>query len=265
MAIVALVLLGLCFGSFVNALVWRVHKRRDMVRERSECTHCHHVLAWYDLIPVLSWAMLRGKCRYCHKPIDDTPLVELAVALLWAISYLVWPYTLMSSAQWALFGLWLVALVALVALADYDIRWGLLPDVMVWPLAAVGAAIGWLRFAVVERQSLDGALLTMGTGVLVIAGLYGALYYFSRGRYVGFGDVKLNIFIGLVTGWQGALVALMAANLLGTLWVVPGLVTRRLTRSSRVPFGPFLIIGCIIAVLWGNQLIQWYIRSFLPL
>ena len=75
-------MVGLAFGSFVNALVWRIRHKRDFVSERSECTHCHHVLAWNDLIPVLSWLMLRGKCRYCHKKIDDSPVVEVTTAAL---------------------------------------------------------------------------------------------------------------------------------------------------------------------------------------
>ncbi|MFZ1812597.1 MAG: prepilin peptidase, partial [Candidatus Saccharimonadales bacterium] len=133
-SVIVLGLLGLCFGSFVNALVWRIRKKRDIVRERSECTHCHHILAWYDLVPVVSYLLLRGRCRYCRKPIDDTPLTELATALLFVISYLAWPYQLATVADWSLVVLWLVLLVGLVALADYDIRWYLLPDVIVFPL-----------------------------------------------------------------------------------------------------------------------------------
>lgn len=265
MEILLLSLLGLCFGSFVNALVWRIKKKRDIVHERSECTHCHHILAWFDLVPVLSWLMLRGRCRYCHKRIDDTPLVELVVAVLFVVSYVAWPYAMNESVSWWLLGMWLMALVALVALADYDIRWKLLPDAIVFPLIGLGAVIGYLRFGVLEGLGAGEALLEMVGGVSVIAGLYFVLYYVSKGKWVGFGDVKLSIFIGLVLGWQGAIVALFAANLLGTIWVLPGLLSRRLSRTAQIPFGPFLIAACIVTFLWGAQLIKWYLQSVISL
>src|SRR4029079_16791155 len=94
MILFLLVVFGLVFGSFINALVWRLHAGRDWVKERSECTHCHHPLAPKDLVPVISWLWLRGRCRYCHKPIDDSPLVELAVPFLFVLSYCFWPMPL---------------------------------------------------------------------------------------------------------------------------------------------------------------------------
>src|SRR5688572_14187716 len=101
MIVVVLIAFGLIFGSFINALVWRLHEGRDWVRERSECLQCHHQLAPKDLIPVLSWLLLRGKCRYCHKPIPDSPLVELAVPALFVTSYFFWPVDLAGSAWFA--------------------------------------------------------------------------------------------------------------------------------------------------------------------
>src|SRR5690606_23636863 len=89
--ILALIVSGLILGSFVNAFVWRLHEKKDWVGGRSECPHCHHKLAPKDLVPVLSWLSLGGKCRYCHKPIPDSPLVELAVPVLFVLSYIFWP------------------------------------------------------------------------------------------------------------------------------------------------------------------------------
>ncbi|MFZ1812433.1 MAG: A24 family peptidase, partial [Candidatus Saccharimonadales bacterium] len=106
---------------------------------------------------------------------------------------------------------------------------------------------------------------TMVGGVAIIAGLYALLYAVSSGKWVGFGDVKLNVGLGLIVGWQGALVVVFLANLIGMLVILPGLVTKRLTKTSRIPFGPFLITACIVTVLWGEQLINWYIHSFLSL
>lgn len=264
LVISAFVLVGLCFGSFVNALVWRLHAGRNFVSERSECTHCHHVLGWYDLVPLLSWLWLRGRCRYCHRVIDDSPVVELAGAALFVVSYLVWPYGFASSLAIGLFVLWLVAVVILLALADYDVRWQLLPDVMVFPLVVLAGVIGVMRSAL-EGLPWGWAVGDMLLGVAVIAGLYYALYHVSHHRWVGFGDVKLGVAIGLALGGQGALVALFAANLLGTAWVLPGLMIGRLTRRSRVPFGPFLIAGWLVAMLWGHAIVAWYLQPLILL
>lgn len=259
-----LALLGLCFGSFINALVWRIRHKRDMLRERSECTHCHHILAWYDLIPVLSWLSLGGKCRYCRKPIDDSPIVEVVTGLLFVISYLVWPYG-MTNWGLLLFGLWLVALVLMIALTVYDLKWYLLPNAMVYPLIALGVVIGYIRFAVIEGLGLGTTAMSMLGGVLVIAGLYWLLHQISAGKWVGFGDVRLSVFIGLILGWQGALLALFAANVIGCLIVLPGLLMKKLSPKSKIPFGPFLISACIVAFLWGKPVIDWYVKSVIGL
>lgn len=260
MEIIILTIVGLCLGSFINALVWRIRHKRDMWRERSECTHCHHKLAWYDLLPVVSWLSLGGRCRYCRKVIDDNPLVELITPALFLVSYVAWPYG-WSAWGWALFGLWMAAVVVMIALTVYDLRWFLLPDRMTFPLMAVGAAIGAVKFGLIEQSGVVAALMTMTGGVVIIAGLYGGLYYISKGKWVGFGDVKLAVFIGLVLGWQGALLGLFIANLAGCLVVLPGLLSGRLTRKSKVPFGPFLIIGCMTAFLWGGTIIEWYLKN----
>lgn len=255
-----LILLGLCFGSFVNALVWRLHKKRNFVTERSECTHCHHVLAWNDLIPVVSWLSLRGKCRYCKKPIEDTPLTEISVALLFTGSYVVWPYGF-EAAGILLFVLWAVALVWMAALSLYDARWMLLPDKLNIPFIFLGVVIGGVRFVGVEHLSFEAAAWEMILGIGMIAGLYGLLYGVSKGAWIGFGDVKLALFIGAVLGWQQALLALLLANICALLLVLPQLMQRKLSTKAHVPFGPFLLLGCVLAFLIGEPIISWYLSG----
>lgn len=251
-------LIGLCFGSFVNALVWRLRKKRDFVKERSECTHCHHVLAWYDLIPVLSWLMLRGRCRYCHKKIDDSPLTEIGVALAFAVSYLWWPLGF-SAAGWALFALWLVALVLLAALFLYDCKWFLLPNVLMFPLIGIGVVWAVVYYVFIAPEPLLAILQNVALGLASVAGLYGALHYVSKGEWVGFGDVKLGVFMGLILGWQQGLLAVMLANVIAFLVIIPGLLSGKMTRKTRIPFGPFLILATGIALLFGERLIAGYI------
>jgi len=119
--LVALFVLGLVFGSFVNALIWRVHKKKDIISGRSQCVKCGHRLAAKDLVPVLSWLALRGRCRYCKKPISwQYPIVEIALGLVFAASYHFWPVTL-SGGQWLLFVTWLTVSVGLLAAGDAQV------------------------------------------------------------------------------------------------------------------------------------------------
>lgn len=247
---------GAAMGSFAGAVAWRLEKKRDFVRERSECEHCHHQLAWYDLIPLFSWLSLRGRCRYCHKPIGiSAPLLEVGLGLAFAISLLVWPYG-WSALAIALFVIWLVALTLLAILFVYDMRHSLLPDVLIWPLAALGVIL-FVILMILQGAPLSRWLLEALLALIPVSGVYWVLHRLSDGRWVGFGDVKLGLFIGLALGWQGALLVLMLANYLGLFWVLPGLLSRKLDRSSHMPFGPFLIVATYIVFLWGQPLLAW--------
>src|SRR5574337_1009102 len=148
--------LGLCFGSFVNALVWRLRQTElkaqsskpkaknsqfpipnsqfSILTGRSVCPRCHHELAWYDLIPLLSWLFLRGRCRYCHRPISwQYPLVEATMAAVFVISYFYWSGGIFGVGDWLLFITWLAASVGLMALLVYDLRWMILSDRLIYP------------------------------------------------------------------------------------------------------------------------------------
>lgn len=256
--IIILTILGICLGSFVNAAVWRIKVKKDIVHDRSECIHCHHKLAAIDLIPVLSWVLLRGKCRYCKKPISaQYPIVELLVMLYFVGSYLLWPTSLDSSYAWIDFILWLSYGVGLAILFVYDLKWYLLPDKVVWPLVFLGA-VDFINMALWQQWSLPQFLTELVLAVVAIGGVYYVLYFLSGGKGVGFGDVKLGLFMGLALGWQAALVCLFLANIIGFLAIVPGLISGKLKRGSRIPFGPFLIIGFILAGIWGQAFFDWY-------
>lgn len=253
---VYLALLGAVMGSFVGAVAWRLEMGRDFVRERSECEHCHHVLAWYDLVPVFSWLWLRGKCRYCRKTIGVSALLlELGLGLAFAVSFVVWPYG-WGALGVALFIVWLASLVLLAILFIYDVRHSLLPDVLIWPLTAFGV-IGFGLLMQLQAVPYAQWPLEALLALLPITGVYGLIYMVSGGRWIGFGDVKLGIFIGLILGWQGALLALLVANYLGFFWILPALLRGKLDRSARLPFGPFLIMATVIVFLWGRLLFDW--------
>lgn len=245
---------GAALGSFAGAVAWRLSKKRDFVRERSECEHCHHQLAWYDLIPLVSWLGLRGKCRYCRKPIGVSALaLEVGLGLAVVVSLLVWPYG-WGTLGTVMFVLWLVALTLLTILFVYDMRHSLLPDVLIWPLAVLGVAI-FIMLMALQGTPLERWLMEAVFALIPVSGVYWVLHKVSDGRWVGFGDVKLGLFIGFVLGWQGALMALLLANYLGLIWVLPGLLSRKLDRSSHMPFGPFLIVATYLVFLWGQPLL----------
>jgi prepilin signal peptidase PulO-like enzyme (type II secretory pathway) len=260
---VFLTFVGMAFGSFIDAITWRIHTKRNFVSDRSECEHCHHKLGVWDLIPVVSWVLLKGKCRYCGHPISKlSPIVELAMGLLFLLSFLVWPFGFETWQGVALFGLWLVYLVMLGILLVYDLRWMLLPDVIVIPLIALGLIDAGLRVSFATEAGIQMYASHVVLGVAAMAGVYWALYTFSKGKWVGYGDVKLAIFMGVVLGWEKTLLVLMLANVIGLLVVLPGLFSRKLTAKSHVPFGPFMIIAFVIAGLFGDAIIEWYLNSF---
>ena len=272
MIIAILVLLGLCFGSFVNALVWRMHQQNKLdksskqnasskysiVHGRSMCTHCGHELHAKDLLPVISWLTLGGKCRYCGKQIHwQYPAVELVTAAQFVVSYVMWPEGL-EGIEIGVFGLWLVAMVGFMALIVYDLRWMLLPNKIVFPLYGAGGAVVALR--IIQEASVTPLLSAIG-GVLVGGGIFYALFQVSKGRWIGGGDVKLGFLLGALVGSPVlALFMLFVASTLGTLFAVPLMATKKAHRGTRIPFGPFLIIATIITVLAGQSIIDWYLE-----
>jgi prepilin signal peptidase PulO-like enzyme (type II secretory pathway) len=261
MILVVLGVFGLVFGSFVNALVWRLHQKRDFLRERSECTHCHHVLAAKDLIPVVSWLMLRGRCRYCHKKIDDTPVVELATALLFLGSYVAWPYAMHGEGLFR-FILWLVFLIGFMALIDYDIRWYLLPNKIVYPYIGL-ATLQVIILATVFHGGIH-QVLGSAIGALLISGVFWVLFQMSSGKWIGGGDVKLGVILGFLAGGAiDSLLLLFIASLAGTLAALPLLLMGKAKRRMQLPFGPFLIIGMIAVQLFGAAIITWYTNHLL--
>ncbi|MDB5187308.1 MAG: putative Prepilin peptidase [Candidatus Saccharibacteria bacterium] len=284
--VIILTVFGLMLGSFAGATVWRIRARqladdkaagedydkkeyvkllpltKSSVRtDRSRCLHCEHPLAWYDLLPLVSWIGLRGKCRYCRAKIGwFEPLMEIGLALFFVVSYLAWPVPLDSVMDAFSFILWLIAGILLIILFAYDLKWFLLPDVIVFPLIAVGVIMTGAKVA--TASNVTGVLIDVAVSVTILSGLYYVLHKVSKGQWIGFGDVKLGLGLGLLLAdWHLAFIALFAANLLGCLIVIPGMLAGKLTRTSRVPFGPLLIAGAVIAMLYGPTLVMAYFSA----
>jgi leader peptidase (prepilin peptidase)/N-methyltransferase len=284
MIVAILIVVGLALGSFVNALIWRIHeqaelshklekgkkltkaekersKRLSIVKGHSMCLRCGHQLAVKDLVPVISWLSLRGRCRYCSARIPDTPLAELLVPLVFVISYLWWPLVLQGSIAILVFLGWLAAMVIFVALTLYDFRWFILPDRMVFPLVGISALTLVLEASLLPQswQALSGGLW----GILVIAGLFYGLFVLSDGRWIGGGDVKLGVALGLLVGGPvKGLLVIFLASVFGLLSALPDIVRGKAGGSTKLPFGPFLLLGTFIAFLFGDSLVNWYLSWF---
>lgn len=274
MVIAILLLLGLALGSFTNALVWRIHeqskrgkkrpnKKLSILTGRSMCTNCGHQLSAADLIPVFSWTALRGKCRYCSKPIGwQYPVVELVTVVLFLASYVYWPYDLALVSSVFLFAFWLVFLVGFMALMVYDLKWYLLPDRVVYPLIGL-AMIQTIAVALFFGGNWQ-MLLNAFLAVLASAGVFYAIYTFSGGKWIGGGDVKLAVVLGLLLGTAPiALLMIFVSSVLGTAIAIPLLVSGKADRTSHIPYGPFLIIATIICYLFGKSILAWYQMSFI--
>jgi len=224
--------------------------------------HCHHTLAWYDLLPVVSWLSLRGRCRYCQKAVSwQYPVVELLTAATFIGSYMAWPYG-WDGAGITPFGLWLVFLVGFMALAVYDLRWMELPNRLVYPLIVLAVVQVLVKAA--AYQDLQSAVAGAFWGFLVIGGLFYALFQISGGKWIGGGDVKLAFMIGpLVGGPVASLLVIFLASCLGSLVSLPLIARKSLKATSRIPFGPFLLAATVVVYTYGDRIADWYTSMFL--
>lgn len=287
-----LVLLGLTFGSFVNALVWRLHEKEQRAESaesekeesrnkpssqplalnsdelsiwkgRSMCPNCRHALAGKDLVPVLSWVELRGRCRYCSQKISwQYPLVELLTAGLFTASYIWWP-TSFNTQGIINFSLWLAVIVGFVALTVYDFRWMTLPNKIIFPLIGITAVVEAVNLVFYGGTAHDVAQLILA--IVIASGFFYLIYQVSKGAWIGGGDIKLGFLIGLLlpTAWL-AYLTLFFASLVGSAAILPGLMlSKKITRTSHIPFGPFLIISTIIVKLFGVSIIDYYKNKYL--
>jgi leader peptidase (prepilin peptidase) / N-methyltransferase len=262
-------LFGVLIGSFLNVVVYRVPAGMSLSTPASACPKCGAAIKPYDNIPLLSWLMLRGKCRNCHTGISARyPLVELGTAMLFAIVGLYFAGQIVSAhlAPVAIaHGVTLIAFLYLgaisVALAIIDTETRRLPNRIVLPAYIVGALL------LTVSAVLDGdfeALLRAGIGLAALWLAY-AIMWFAYPKGMGFGDVKLAGVLGLFlgfSGWGPLIVGAFAAFILGGLFGVIVMIVRRGGRKTGIPFGPWMLLGAWIGIFFGTQIWGGYLSLF---
>lgn len=247
-------LIGICIGSFINVAIDRIPHGKSIVYGRSQCDFCKHQLAWYDLVPIFSYLFLLGKCRYCHKKLSlQYPVVELLVGLLAVFIYLFQqPMTLN---DFAVYTLDTALFVVAFALTIMDIKYHILSDIL---LITFGGFL-FIKFLFEDPGSL---LLRLGFGLLAALPIL-ALYVFTKGRGMGFGDVKLVFLLGFLLGFPMSFVMYYVAFLTGAVWgVILILSGKKSLKGSAIAFGPFLFLGAFIALIWGYTVWHYLLTFF---
>jgi len=243
----ACVLLGLVFGSFANVLVYRIPRGESIAYPASHCPSCGHTLAWYENIPLVSWLVLKGHCRHCDVAIPVRyPLLEFALSVTWG--YLAWHF------GWSMeLAMSLVLSQMLWVLTWIDLETGLLPNAITFPGIAAGIIFGMISGHL--QDSVIGAVAGYGVFWLVAR-----MFLMLTGREgMGYGDFKLLAMLGAFLGWQALPFLIFLASFCGALvGSVYLLLTRKHVRAQ-IPFGPYLAASGMIWLLWGSDLLSWYL------
>ena len=242
---------GLLVGSFLNVVAYRVPRGESVVRPRSRCPGCGTEIGARDNVPVLSWLLLRGRCRHCSEPISIRyPAVELLTAVVFVV------LTISIGITWELPAYLYLGAVG-VALAVIDLDTHKLPDVLTYPSMVVGGVL--LLLPAIADGSWDAYLRALLGGLALCAFYFVLVLIYPKG--MGLGDVKLAAVLGLYLGWLGWSYVLIGGFLgfaLGALVSIPLMLFKRAGRKTKIPFGPFMLAGALIAIVWGSEIWDWY-------
>ncbi len=248
---VIIFIFGLAIGSFMNALIYRLYNQKPIVGNvRSECPHCGHVLAWRDLIPILSFIMLIGRCRYCKKKISwQYPLVEITTAVLFVFAFSYLGFSSYSTNQLLKVLNYWVILFALLFIFVYDLKYFLVEDVVVIPVAILSLIVNIIIGGTIWKLLLAGAAAAL---------FFLFQYLITKGRGIGLGDTRIGLFMGFALSWPNIIVAIFFAYSIGLVVSLFLLLTRKRKVGAQMPFGPFLTMGTFIALFWADSIIKWY-------
>jgi len=246
---VLIFILGLIVGSFSNVCIYRIPRNESIIYPASHCPKCRSKIKPVDNIPLLSYILLKGRCRNCKSKISiQYPVVEFLSGLIYLIIYLVYGLSVQTL-------IYIILSSALIIVAFIDLNEQIVPDVMSLP----GIVIGFiLSFFVPYISFINSALgVVVGGGIILVIGLTGSVIF--KKEAMGGGDVKLAAMIGAFLGWRYIIISLFLGFFLGALAGIFLIMTKIKSREDVVPFGPFIVLGSFITLLWGEKIITWYI------
>ena len=257
-----LFMLGASFGSFLSVVIYRLHaKKKGIVFGHSICPECKFELEFVDMIPVFSYALLRGKCRKCKKTIPGQYLLlELSCGLLFVAIYFLYPFLTFAGDSVTFAGEMFVPFlfnsiysVFLIGILFYDLRTSTIPDVFLFPLLGA-AALGTLATG---ADLLDHVIIAP----LIALAFFGGQIFFSKGKWLGEGDLYLSLSLAVIFGWKLFIVCVVASYILGAVISLVLLLSKKIGRKTQIPFGPFLVIGAFTTLFFGTEILSWYLGS----
>ena len=259
-----LFLLGASVGSFVNLVIYRTVYGQNWWWGRSICETCQKTIHWFDNVPLLSYWWLKGKCRFCRSPITlSHPVIEFLTGILFVWWY--WFGSLFFLLTHAPFQtlqpmFWLGVGILLIMIVVADLLYLLIPDVAVGLLLllTVGYRIGLTVFGVMRVEDLVKSVM----GMILVLCFFGGLWLVTRGKGMGLGDVKLVAPLALLMGWPRMLVGLFLAFICGAIYGLGVMLNGKYRLGQVVPFGPFLVMGTVVALLMGEGIVNWYLGLF---
>lgn len=257
---------GLLVGSFLNVLVYRLNTAESFVGGRSHCPKCKTIIPWYDNIPLISFILLKFRCRYCQEKISwQYPLVEAGTGLMFA--FVSWKFFILEDSRtWLATFYYLAISSSLITILVYDYLYMEIPGLVLWPT---------IGFSVLYNLTADWARAGMITSPLATLTYSGALAAFlaflfffllsslSREKWMGMGDAYLAILIGLILGWPQVLLGLFLAFAIGSLYGLLLIALKKKSMKSQVPFAPFLVMGTFITIFFYGPILEWYTSLFI--
>ena len=249
--IVLTVVVGLAVGSFLNVCIYRLPRNESLAFPPSQCPRCRKRLAWFDNIPLVSWLFLRGRCRQCGQPISlQYPMVELITAVVAVLIVLVTPPGVLLVSR-------LLLAAILIVLFAIDLELQILPNILTLP----GIAAGFL-FSLVAPPGPVASLAGIALGAGILYGIAAAYYAVRREEGMGMGDVKMLAMIGAFLGWRAVLLTLILSSFAGAAIGLLLMLSRREGLRYALPFGTFLALGALVAMLAGEAIVDWYLGYF---
>jgi prepilin signal peptidase PulO-like enzyme (type II secretory pathway) len=245
-----LFIFGVSLGSFLNCILYRL-SINEKPKGRSYCPKCKHQLSHKDLVPVFSYIFLLGKCRYCKKKISlEYPIVELLTGFLFLFAFL---FVGISVELFYLF----VVLFFLILIFVYDLKHYIIPDFATFSL--IGISLIYLSYISFLEKNISLLIYGVVSAIAVFLFFF-ALFYFTKGKGMGFGDVKFVIFMGLFLNFPNIVVGLFISFFLGAIIGIGLIILKRKKMNSQIPFGPFLITGTLLAYFYGEKIVEFYLN-----